>query len=139
MHDDGSMAPFCGEHRCHHGACDKERTGGLFCEEHRCKSVTGCVAGLANEAGTLCAEHECVRENCRNARYALLGVVSTFCSVHKCADRYCAREGGENQWCERHQPCSTPGCLRQRVMDGERVAPFCEQREYRTGPWIEKS
>lgn len=50
-----------------------------------------------------------------------------FCIEHKCRDPDCAREVmAEYGWCERHQPCLTEGCRRQRVVDGERVTEHCE-------------
>lgn len=134
MRDDGGMGLFCGEHRCHAGACERERVGGQFCEEHTCR-VGGCNAGFADEAGRFCAEHECARAECRLDRYRLFGNGSTFCHVHKCQDRECVREAmNETGWCERHQPCSVEGCRRQRVVEGEMVTAHCELRELRLYP-----
>ncbi|OIW27929.1 hypothetical protein CONLIGDRAFT_454927 [Coniochaeta ligniaria NRRL 30616] len=128
MHDDGSMAPFCGDHRCHSGGCGKEGNLGQFCDDHKCR-FPGCNAGFANEAnGRFCADHECARVDCRRERYRSHGFGSTFCHEHKCRDPDCVREVmGEYGWCERHQPCLTEGCRRQRVMEGERVTDHCEQ------------
>ncbi|KAH8906616.1 hypothetical protein BR93DRAFT_927463 [Coniochaeta sp. PMI_546] len=126
MYDDGSLAPYCGDHRCHAGACPNEGSRGQFCEDHKCRHP-GCDAGLAQEAGQFCADHECARADCGRERYRSHGFGSMFCNEHKCRDPDCASEVmGEYGWCERHQPCSAEGCRRQRLMDGERITEHCE-------------
>ncbi|KAB5582613.1 hypothetical protein GE09DRAFT_1211250 [Coniochaeta sp. 2T2.1] len=84
MHDDGSISPFCGDHRCHFRTCGTEQVAGSqFCQAHRCTSPEVCLNGWANENTRFCEGHKCTREGCPRARHASELRLGTPCEVHQ--------------------------------------------------------
>ncbi|KAL0941144.1 NFX1-type zinc finger-containing protein [Colletotrichum truncatum] len=133
LRENGVPSKHCGAHFCRweaEGGCDAERDRATaaadgVCAAHTCVEP-GCLRARDHktDGAQWCKDHECTMRDCRWRRW-----LGEFCPEHQCGRPGCGRKGEHNHYCDRHRSCSFSGCDRYRLVDGENIKEFCEERK----------